>query len=180
MPIHRRIEGNSVHTPYFRIYADSTTRLADTGFTSDQVNKLALQKDDNTEWTLDNHSPITWSPIIGAPASGNLQTKRYPLVFDSSGSFNIGDPLPTGSRVNGVVVDVTQAFDGVTESTITIGDAGDPDRFCETTEVDLTVLEKYSISNYYNYTSETQVTGTYVQDSATQGAAYIEVFYSIP
>lgn len=179
MPIHRQITGDSTHIPYFRVYATSITRLADSGFTSDQINKKAIQKSDNTEWILINHSPITWSQITGTSPGGSLLSIRYPLVFDTTGSFNIGDPLPSDARVNMVIIDVTQDFDGVSESTITVGDAGDPDRFCEIIDVDLSIIEKYHIQNYYNYASETQVTGTYVQDSATQGAAYIELFYSI-
>jgi len=100
-------------------------------------------------------------------------------VFDTAGSFDIGLPVPAGSRVLSTVITVTEIFDGASESTLTIGDASVADRFCATTEVDLAIAEKYYIVNYHNYSSETQITGTYVQDSASQGAAYIEVFYSI-
>lgn len=177
---HKNFTGNNVHTPYFREYADAAARTADSGFTVDQVNKVALQESDSTEWLLTDESPITWVQLGAAGAvSKVVKTVRAALVFDSAASINIGTAVPLNARVLKAVINVTEAFDGAVESTITLGDAGDPDRFCETTEADLSTIGVYEIENYYNYGSATQLTGTYVRDGATAGAAAIEIIYSI-
>jgi len=129
--------------------------------------------------TLSSMGSVEISGTESTPVTKVVKSVRHPLVFDTAGSFDIGLPVPAGSRVLSTVITVTEIFDGASESTLTIGDASVADRFCATTEVDLAIAEKYYIVNYHNYSSETQITGTYVQDSASQGAAYIEVFYSI-
>jgi hypothetical protein len=108
-----------------------------------------------------------------------LKSVRYALVFDSAGSVNIGSPVPLNSRVHKTIISVTTAFDGTTESTLTVGDVGDLARFCGVDEVNLAEIGIYDIDNHYNYGSISQILGTYVQDGATVGAASIEVLYSI-
>ena len=107
-----------------------------------------------------------------------LESVRSTLVFGTAGSINIGVVLPKDVRIHSAIINVTEVFDGAPDSTLTIGDAGDAARFCDTTEVKLTSLGTYELANYYNYATATQVTGTYVQNGATQGAAYIEILYS--
>jgi len=181
MPIHRRINGNSVHVPYFRIYADDTARLADSGFTVDQLNKKALQESDYSEWLLIDYSPITWQSVTVpvTAISKVLKSVRYNLVFDSSSGFNIGTTVPDNSRIVFAIANVTTAFNGITESTITVGDAGDADRLILSTDIDLHSIGSYYVNAYYDYVSSTQVTGTYVRDSASVGAANIEIIFSI-
>ena len=108
-----------------------------------------------------------------------LKSVRYTLNFDTIAVFDIGAAIPANSRINKVVVDVTTAFDGLSESTLTIGDVGDPNRFCTTTEVNLHTIGVYTIEPYHDYSSSTQITGTYNRDGATVGQTYIEIFYSL-
>jgi len=49
-------------------YADAANRLAATGFTSDQIGKLARQKDDNSFWKLTVEAPPTWVEDTNAAA----------------------------------------------------------------------------------------------------------------
>lgn len=63
---HRNLTEERVHTPFSFLYADSTARLAATGFAPEDVNKVALQLSDATAWILTDDSPITWSLMGGA------------------------------------------------------------------------------------------------------------------
>jgi hypothetical protein len=55
-----------VHVVQAWSYADSTARLAATGFVAADVGKMAEQQSDETWWLLTNHSPITWKDITGS------------------------------------------------------------------------------------------------------------------
>jgi len=107
------------------------------------------------------------------------KSERVTLTFDSDSTFNIGAALPAGATVNDVIIRVVEEFDGVTESTLKIGDSSVDDRLCTASDVYLTSLDEYTVDIYYKYITETQIVGTYNQDGATQGIAYIEIFYSI-
>jgi len=117
-----------------------------------------------------------WVTLSGG-ASG-LTSIRYDLVFNSPASFNIGSAVPAGSRIHKVIVSVIPAFDGSSESTLTIGDAGNASRHAAVTDLNLASINEYVIDTYHHYAALTQITGTYVQDGATVGAAYIEIVYS--
>jgi len=116
-----------------------------------------------------------WTNI---PTTSLQLSIRHTLAYDSVASFNIGDAVPDNARIYKVVVNVETAFNGSSESTLTVGDAGDPDRLAELTDINLHAVGTYVIDNYYRYVSSTQITGAYTQDSATQGNAYIEIFYT--
>lgn len=73
--------------PWTYDYADATARLAATGFDAGDVNKVAIQRDDNSLWLLTSYSPITWleltTPFIqwwlenfeaGTPIEAEFQT----------------------------------------------------------------------------------------------------------
>jgi hypothetical protein len=55
--------GAGFRFPYTWNYADAMERLAATGFVATDVGKTAWQRDDDSYWKLDNHSPITWSEL---------------------------------------------------------------------------------------------------------------------
>lgn len=69
MGLHKNITGDDIHIVHTWSYADSTARLAATGFTSSDVGKIAEQQSDETWWLLTNYSPITWKDITAS--SGN-------------------------------------------------------------------------------------------------------------
>lgn len=48
------------------IYADATARLAATGFTIDDIGRIAWQASDNSYWRLSDESPVTWLALAGA------------------------------------------------------------------------------------------------------------------
>jgi len=107
-----------------------------------------------------------------------VKTERVDLAFGTASPLNVGAALPAGARVQWVKVNVTQAFNGTTESTLIVGDAVDTDRLLTLAEVDLADVGLYVATVNYTYSASTQVIATYVQDAATTGAATIEIMYS--
>lgn len=63
-----------VHVVQAWTYADSTARLAATGFVAADVGKVAEQQSDDTWWLLSNYSPITWKEITGGGGAGEANT----------------------------------------------------------------------------------------------------------
>jgi hypothetical protein len=63
MSFHKNISAIDVHIVYAFTYADSTARLAATGFVTTDVGKVAWQLSDNTFWVLINYSPATWTSL---------------------------------------------------------------------------------------------------------------------
>ena len=66
-------------------YADETTRLAATGFTTYDVGKVARQDSDDTFWILVNNSPVTWSEIGNGISTAQHKTLRHLIHFIDNG-----------------------------------------------------------------------------------------------
>ena len=143
----------------------------------------SLSLDNTTPFVPDaDYEPATKKYVDDNAVAGadeGSKSKIFDLVFDSLASFNIDDTVPSSGRIYKIIINVTTAFDGVTESTLTIGDSGNAARLCDNIDLNLNIIGVYNINNYYTYISETQLTGSYVQDGATVGAASIEVLYII-
>jgi hypothetical protein len=71
MAEHVDISTGEIHIVHNYSYADSTARLAASGFVSADVGKVARQADNNSFWILVDESPITWSPMNAAALSVN-------------------------------------------------------------------------------------------------------------
>jgi hypothetical protein len=69
MTLHKNIGPGNIHVVYQWTYADATARGAATGFTSDDVGKIALQSDNTTLWLLTETTP-TWVQLTGAGSTG--------------------------------------------------------------------------------------------------------------
>ena len=69
MPIHRDLTGTEVHVPHAWEYTDATAREAATGFTEDDLYRLALQVDDHSLWILTDHDPVAWVSVRGSASS---------------------------------------------------------------------------------------------------------------
>ena len=64
MSFHKDVTAEDVHIVYRQVFADSTARLADaTSYVTADLNKKALQEDDNSEWRLTVISPIEWTQV---------------------------------------------------------------------------------------------------------------------
>lgn len=69
VPVHGDYSPGDIHVLHNWEYADATARLAATGFSSDDIYKLAVQLDNNTVWMLIDDSPVTWGSIGGGGSS---------------------------------------------------------------------------------------------------------------
>jgi len=72
MALHKNLTGLDIHTAVTFTYADSTARLAATGFTSADINKIAIQQNDTSCWMLIDDSPITWKSLSGVDVFTSL------------------------------------------------------------------------------------------------------------
>lgn len=70
MSFHSRASLGARHPVHNYEYADSTARLAATGFTSDDIGKVALQLDDLSLWYLSATTP-TWTSFSGLSLSSS-------------------------------------------------------------------------------------------------------------
>jgi len=66
---HSKIEAPANHIIHSYEYANSTERLAATGFVAADVGKVAQQQSDKTYWILSNHSPATWLSMSGGSST---------------------------------------------------------------------------------------------------------------
>jgi hypothetical protein len=80
-PLHsKQTVEDGIHSPVSYLFADAAAREAATGFTPEDVNKLARQVSDNSLWLLTAISPTTWSQFGGE--------------FDLSGTIKAGTIAP--------------------------------------------------------------------------------------
>lgn len=120
-----------------------------------------------------------WVDIGPAPAETKLiKAVRTTLAFNSAGTVNIGSALPTNATVSKILVNCTQAFNGVSP-TVTFGVAGQVAELGAANESDLTTTGVYVIDCFKTYVSNEQLIATYVAGISSTGAASIEVHYSI-
>jgi hypothetical protein len=122
---HKDAAINKRHAPHNWEYADETAREAATGFTADDVGKLARQLDDNSLWMLTDDSPATWQEVGGGgtPSGGDTYVQ-----FNDGGAFGgdagltynkTTDTLTVGAKVVTTTIgtpssDMAIAIGGVT------------------------------------------------------------------
>jgi hypothetical protein len=82
MTEHTDIDVGFIHVAHQWEYADSTARLAATGFVAADVGKLAVQLDDYSFYVLSDDSPITW---VGVGGGGGVTA---PLTLDIEDAVN--------------------------------------------------------------------------------------------
>ncbi len=129
-----------------------------------------MRDEDGTQW-IDLGPSTAVTKIVKA--------ERATFVFDDASPLNIGAQLPSNALVTKLIVNVSTAFDGASESTLEVGDSGNTARLAADTEINLAVAGVYVVDMYHLYGSATQVIGTYVQDTATVGVAEITLEYSV-
>lgn len=112
MVLHKDIAITNMHHPYNWIYADTSTREAATGFTSDDIGGFAFQEDDFSIWVLTDDSPVTWSEV-GSGGGGTPGGSDTQIQYNDAGTFAGSDKL---SWTEGV--DETDSFLNVDGSLI--------------------------------------------------------------
>lgn len=88
MAFHCELTSLDIHVINTWTYANSATREAATGFTSDDVYKVAVQTDDNSVWLLVDHSPITWQEIGAAGVSQAYVDAQDAATLASAESYS--------------------------------------------------------------------------------------------
>jgi hypothetical protein len=80
-PIHsKQTSVDGIHTPIAFVYANAAARNAATGFVSTDLNKFALDTDDNSIWMLVAISPITWIEISAVAEASMVVSASYVLT----------------------------------------------------------------------------------------------------
>jgi len=127
--------------------------------------------------STDGSGNLTW--VAPSSTSGAGQVDSTPLVFGDSSPVAMFT-LPANAAVMRVNVVVDTAFDG--SPTLEIGIGGDTDKYMATTENDLTSGngDRWTTNpNSIPSGSTEALIATYVDGSATVGAARILVEYSV-
>lgn len=89
MSFHNTEVLSSLHTIYFRVYADAAARLVDGTLLSVDIGKVALQSDTSQYYILQNNSPVTWASITGS-GSGSSGI-NYIADNNSTAADSVGD-----------------------------------------------------------------------------------------
>jgi hypothetical protein len=126
-------------------------------------------------WDADGAQWVNVGPAT-LTLGGVVQKKTVDFTFASAGTIGVGTALPASARVLEIKLNVLQAFDGG-GPTLTVGDAGVPDRFMTVEENDLTEVALHCTDASYLYSLSTQVTATLVAPGATVGAANLTVLW---
>lgn len=87
------------------IYADATARLAATGFTVDDVGRIAYQQSDTSYWRLSDDAPVTWAAVVSAAGMANPMTTAGDLIVGGTS----GAPARLGPGAAGQVLTVDPA-----------------------------------------------------------------------
>lgn len=92
-------------------YADSTARLAATGFIPAEVTKWAKQLDDGTYWELTDDSPVTWAQRTGTPddsvSNAKLANMAQSTIKGRAAGAGTGDPTDlSASQVRSVLLEM--------------------------------------------------------------------------
>jgi hypothetical protein len=126
-------------------------------------------------WDTDGTVWVDLGPSAGS-ASKHLVQRTVDIIH-TSGAVNVGAEVSANGRVLTISINVTQAFNG-TAPTLTVGDAGDADRFATVDESNLKEAGLYRLDVSHLYSVLTQVTATVVPDGSSAGAANITLTYA--
>src|SRR4051812_16014239 len=104
MTLHSEISLGQIHVPYNWTYADASARAAASGFTVDDVGKMALQSDNHSLWILTDDSPVTWfqltgSGVGGAVTSVNGSTGAVTLDADDIDDSSTSNKFSTAAEI---------------------------------------------------------------------------------
>lgn len=97
-----------------------------------------------------------WLDVGRVSGRKSFRHQEVSLGFADTGDNNVGDPVPAGSYITEMKVNVTQVFDG-TNPTLIVGDDADADRFMESIHVNLKKVGIYTVDLMYLYGAEKQV-----------------------
>jgi hypothetical protein len=167
-----------------RLYYDTGTRWEEIpgieGLTMRVTDALAggtveFLADHMYVWDADGGTWVDLGPAT-LTLSGVVQRRTVDFTYATASPVAVGAALPASARVLEVKLNVTQAFNGA-GPTLTVGDAGTPDRFIALDENDLTEVSVQCTDASHLYSLSTQVTATLSATSATTGVANLTVLW---
>jgi hypothetical protein len=126
-------------------------------------------------WDADGADWVDLGPAT-LTLGGVVQKRSVDFTYATGSPFGIGTALPASARVLEVKLNVSEAFDGA-GPTLTVGDAGAPDRFMALDENDLTEVAVQVADASHLYALSTQVTATLAAPGAATGAANLTVLW---
>jgi len=104
----KQTPSQGIHGIVAFIYANSTARLAATGFVVEDLYKIALQLSDSSLWILTSYSPIVWT-AVGTGGGGGSQSLSSVLTIGNDATNlqikNLATPTSSGDAVNKSYVD---------------------------------------------------------------------------
>lgn len=127
MGFHDELQIGDIHKLQQYEYADSTARLAATGFVTADIGKVARQLDNNSFWILIAITP-TWSPVTASPLDPattvtDERTLNTAPVVGTSGDYAREDHThgsPTSATI-AAASDYAGRFEGTSVGTGDIG-----------------------------------------------------------
>lgn len=150
------------------------TEAADILRTGDISSNIDFTQDPSKLATRDTIKTFVDNEIATAISSTGA-ARVATLTSASSSTVNLGSTIPPSGIVKRAYVNVTQVFNGATESTVELGYSGDTDAIAKTSEIDLHALGHYEMACHVKNVTATQYLATFVKDGATQGQAEIVI-----
>jgi hypothetical protein len=121
----------------------------------------------------------TFTTLTATGATALVDCEKFTLSYNSAASVNLTN-MPNATLVDQVYVDVTTAFNAV-GPTVTVGVAGDTDRYTNATDVNLAVVGAYCMDIAYYQATAAQMVATFAAGTGgTTGAAVIYTFTTQP
>lgn len=106
--------------------------------------------------------------MAGITYFGSGKDKGVLLEIDNTTVTSVLKSLKENDTIINVTLDVTVAFDAT--KTITVGTPADNDKFVESTDIDLTTIGVYEITQYY-VAASAETLSLYVSGASAGGAA---------
>ena len=107
-------------------------------------------------------------------------SRRTTILWNSSTTTLIGDPLPETARVSLIISNVTILFDGTGKS-ITFGTDATPNLLGTLTNSDLNSVDLYQLHPFEILIDPagTQIKAFLTPGTASQGSVDVEIFYTL-
>lgn len=94
---HENLVGQTIHVAHAFEYSNRATRLAATGFKSDDIGRLSIQLDTGGYWRLYTIDPTEWVPAYGNTMFQRLQAEEVTDII-----YNEDDKVIRTNYGNGV------------------------------------------------------------------------------
>lgn len=151
---HKKIILGDIHKIHNWEFLDESSRMGFVGYTSEDIGKIAWQKDNDSFWVLKDPITPTFVVLGGTNPAGDSSFSSGIVSFSET-STDMGR-LMIGSVVYGAMVIIKTPFDD-TSATISIGTDTNPESIVPTSEINANVAGTYHASPAYFTTTEEHI-----------------------